>query len=335
MMKLNRVLFILLFIAGTCFNLSAQQTPVFSQFMVDKFLINPAIVGGNGYTDINMIAKQQYAGFENAPRTFALTAQSRLLDESYIMRKLRVRKNANQGSLFTNVGLGGSIYSDRNGLVSKTGAQVAYAYHINFNNRYQLSMGLALAAYQYKLDDAGSFIVDPDDPVLMGNKKNFWVPDAKFGVYFTDKRSFFGLTVTDLLGSGIRLGDDPIKENFSSLRNFYLMAGSNFNMNEDFSVKPAVLARINNIQTILDINTRVAYQDAYWLGLSYRTNNTLVTMLGLYVDMFKLSYAYEASFGAIQNYNSGSHELILGVRLGDNSARRFRWLRKDQMEFDM
>lgn len=308
---------------------------MYSQYMVNKFIVNPAVAGANGYTDINMVARQQYVGLENAPRTFALTAQSRLLNESYIMRKLRVRRDANQGSIFTNVGLGGSIFSDRNGLVTKTGLQLSYAYHINFNNRYQLSMGLSLSAFQYKLDDDGVFIVDTDDPVLMGNKKQFWIPDATFGVFFTDNRSYIGVTMTDLLGSGIKLGDDPIAENFSSLRNYNIMVGTDININDDFRLEPSSLIRINSIQSSVDFTTQFYYQDTYWMGVSYRTNNTLIAMLGLNVDMFRFAYAYDVSFGAIKSYSSGSHEIIMGVRFGDNSTKRFRWLRRDTMEYDI
>jgi len=333
-MNRRKLYLLLIILSGIHLASFAQQSPVFSQYMVNKFLVNPAIAGANGYTDINMVAREQYVGFENAPRTFALTVQSRMLDESYIMRKLKLRKDASQKSIFTNIGIGGNVYSDRNGIVSKTGLQAAYAYHINFNNHYKLSMGLSLAAYQYKLDDENAMIIDPDDPVLMGNKKQFWVPDATFGVYFTDNRSYLGFAMTDLLGSGIKLGNDPIKENFSSLRNFNLMAGTVFNLSEDLNIKPSALARINSIESNVDINTRFFYQDAYWLGVSYRTDKTLITMVGIYVDMFRLAYAYDASFGTIKNYSSGSHEIILGVRLGDTSARRFRWLKKDEMEFD-
>jgi len=36
--------------------------------------------------------------------------------------------------------------------------------------------------------------------------------------------------------------------------------------------------------------------------------------------------------GALQNYSGGSHELMVGVRLGENSTRRSRWLRPDVSE---
>ena len=312
-----------------------QQAPVFSQYMINKFLVNPAIVGGNGLTDINMVARQQYQGFTNPPRTFGVMAQTRLLNDSYIMKKLRIRKNLNQATRFTNVGVGGSIFSDRNGIVTKTGLQFAYAYHINFNNEFQLSMGLSGSAVQYKLDDSNSFLVDTDDPVLLGDNKQFWVPDASFGLYITNNIWYGGATITDLLGSSLKLGSDPIKDNFSSVRNYLLMGGYRFNLNESFAIEPSLLFRTTSLSTQLDINTRVSYNKSYWMGFSYRTDRTIVSMIGVNVDMFHFGYAYDASFGSVKSYTSGSHEILLGVLLGEKSTRRFRWINKDEMEFDM
>jgi hypothetical protein len=84
-----------------------------------------------------------------------------------------------------------------------------------------------------------------------------------------------------------------------------------------------------------DINAKLYYSDEYWFGLSYRTNNTLVTMLGVSVNMFYFGYAFDASLGAIRNYSSGSHELMLGLRFGDTNVRRFRWIKKDESDFEM
>ena len=59
--------------------LQAQQTPVISQYMMNKFLVNPALAGVKGYTNINFTARQQYGMFQNAPRTFVLSGETRLL----------------------------------------------------------------------------------------------------------------------------------------------------------------------------------------------------------------------------------------------------------------
>ncbi|MCF8380471.1 MAG: type IX secretion system membrane protein PorP/SprF [Bacteroidales bacterium] len=313
----------------------AQQVPVFSQYMVNKFLINPAVVGGTGHTSFDMVARQQYTGFLNSPSTFGVSAHSRLLNDSYIMQKLRIRKNTNQATRFTNVGVGGSIYSDRNGIISKTGIQGAYAYHINFNNQFQLSMGLSASVFQYKLDDSDASLINTDDPLLLGEKKQFWVPDASFGTFITNNIWYAGLTITDLLGSSLKLGSAPIKDNFSTMRNYILMGGYRFPINQILKLEPSILFKTTTLSSQLDINAKLSVMNSYWLGFSYRSDNTFVSMLGVEVDIFHFAYAYDASFGSVRNYASGSHELIMGVKIGDNSTRRFRWLRKDEMEFNL
>ena len=57
-MKIKNILLILtVFYAGI---LNAQQSPVYSQYMVNKFLINPATAGSTGYSFVNMVAREQY-----------------------------------------------------------------------------------------------------------------------------------------------------------------------------------------------------------------------------------------------------------------------------------
>ncbi len=315
--------------------INAQQTPVYSQYMFDKFLVNPATAGATAYTFVNIAAREQYHGFVNSPRTFSLTAQSRILDDSYIRRKLIVKKNSNKASRDTRVGFGGHLYSDRNGLVTKTGLGLTYAYHINFDNKFQLSMGITGSGFQYKLDDSDAYLFNPDDPLLNTNKKTFFVPDASVGLYITNSKFYSGISITDLLGSGLKLGKDNFKENYRTLRHYSLLAGYKFNMENSFALEPSFLARSTRMITHVDFNIKAIYQEAYWLGLSYRTNKTLIAMAGLNIEMFYFGYAFDASMGAVSNYSTGSHEVIFGVRIGDSSSRRFRWVRKDAIEYDL
>jgi type IX secretion system PorP/SprF family membrane protein len=332
-MRIRYIIFTIMLVIAL--NGYSQQSPIYSQYMVNKFLLNPAIAGSTGYTFINMAAREQYSGFTNAPRTFSLSGQTRLLNDSYIRRHLPVRKNVNNATRDTRVGLGGHIYNDRNGIVSRTGLQLTYAYHINFNNKIQLSMGLTASGYQFKMDDTDTYVVSPEDPVLSGERKSFFVPDASFGMYLTDNKFYAGLSMTDVLGSSLKLGKDNIKDNFRTIRHYSLIGGYKFKLENGLSFEPSALLRTTRLISQLDLSVKTSYMDDYWLGFSYRTNKTFITMIGLNVDMFYFGYAYDASFGSISNYSSGSHEIMTGVRFGDNSTRRFRWLRKDAVNYEL
>ncbi len=310
---------------------AAQQKPLISQYTINKFLVNPALAGATGYTNINLTARHQYSGFHNAPRSFLFSANTRLLEDIHILKRNKVQKKAPKAGRTKNVGVGGYIFNDRNGIISRTGMQLSYGYHINFNGQYQLSFGLSFTGYQFRIDDQNSFILDPDDPLLTSNKKNFFVPDANAGIYISGRGLYGGLSITELFGSSIKLGENKF-ENYETLRHFYILGGYKWAASKQIYLEPSFLARgtINRVE--LDLSAKIFYQRNYWLGFTYRTSKTLVFMAGLRVQEFYMGYAYDASLGAIQSYGGGSHELMLGMRIGENSTRRFRWLRPDVSE---
>ena len=45
--------------------LTAQQLPLYSQYMFDNYLINPAVSGTYDYTMINGSIRHQWGGFDN------------------------------------------------------------------------------------------------------------------------------------------------------------------------------------------------------------------------------------------------------------------------------
>jgi type IX secretion system PorP/SprF family membrane protein len=303
---------------------------VISQYMMNKYLVNPALAGVKGYTNISFTARQQYSQMKNAPQTFVLSGETRLLEDSWIRRKPKVEKKVKNASRNMNVGVGGYFFNDRNGIINRTGMQFSYAYHINFENQYQLSFGLSVSGYQFKLD-ASNAQYDRNDPLLMNNKTTFFVPDANAGVYLSGKGLYAGLSATHLFGSSIKLGQNKF-ENYKTLRHFYLIGGYRWLVSHAVVLEPSFLARATTDAFVMDATLRLFYQTDYWIGASYRTNQTLAFMAGFMVEGIYLGYAYDAAMGAIQNYSGGSHELMVGVRLGDNSTRRSRWLRPDVSE---
>ena len=60
MKKLLYILFLLLFAA----RIYAQQVPLYSQYMMNGFLLNPAVAGSEGYTAINLTAREQWLGLK-------------------------------------------------------------------------------------------------------------------------------------------------------------------------------------------------------------------------------------------------------------------------------
>src|SRR5512133_689973 len=143
---------VLSFIFGTAL---AQQVPMYSQYIMNGFLINPSFAGRDGYTTVNLTVREQWVGMAGAPSTYAASIQTRLLKNSYISKSTSVKKKVIKPTKGGKVGFGGYLFNDNNGIMRRTGAQVAYAYHIGMGQTggypNDLALGLALTAYQFAI----------------------------------------------------------------------------------------------------------------------------------------------------------------------------------------
>jgi type IX secretion system PorP/SprF family membrane protein len=310
---------------------SGQSQSLYSQYTLNKYLYNPAIAGSDGYTSVSLLARRQLVGFENSPGVIVLSGQTRLLPESYIMKMIQPRKKENRKTRSGRVGLGGAIFSDRNGALSKTGVQGTYAYHINFNNKMQLSFALSASVYQVHLSEGT--MKEPGDPLWEGNPKSFLVPDANFGTYLLTDSYYAGFSTSNLFGAYMKLGKEAL-EDYRIPRYFYLVGGYRWYPSENLKVEPSFIMQTKVGNPEFDFNTTVTYRNELWAGMSYRTDKTVVFLAGYSIRGLVIGYAYDLNFNAVSSYTHGSHEVMAGFRFGDNSASRNRWLRKDVKTFD-
>ncbi len=303
-----------------------QQVPLYSQYMLNGFLLNPAVAGSEGYTAVNLTAREQWIGMKNGPGTYALSFQTRILKKSYISRSSSVRKRQRRGSRSGNVGVGGYLFNDRNGAVERIGFKGTYAYHLNFAQS-QLSFGLSLVAYQFRLDDDLINLADPGDDLWLGANKAVLIPDADFGVYYTARQYYAGLSVDQLFESTLKIGDSGY-DRYVMERNYYLLGGYDFEVRRDIVITPSTLVKFaENGKVQADISGKFYYDQTYWGGLTYRTGHAIIVMAGVSIDKLVFGYAFDIGLNSVMRYSYGTHEFTFIAKFGDN-ARRYRWLNR-------
>jgi type IX secretion system PorP/SprF family membrane protein len=311
---------------------SAQQAPQYSQYVMNGFLLNPSYAGSDGYSTFSLTAREQWVGLKDAPSTFAAAFQTRLLSDSYISKSTSVRKKINRPTKGGRVGMGGYLFADKNGIMKRTGAQFAYAYHISMNNYRQLSFGLSLTAYQYYVDKNGAVVddVNDPDPWLDNYDTRVFIPDANFGISYMTRFYYVGYSMNSLLRGMLMIGNKGNNSN-SELGYYYLTGGYKFYLpNDDWLIEPSAMIKSSDMlfkSIQADISTRVYYKDEYWLGLSYRTNDAVVLLAGLKYDRYYLGYALDFTLSDIRTQSYGTHELTIVAKFGD-SARRYRWINR-------
>ena len=305
---------------------AGQQLPIYSQYLYNKFLINPGVAGSDGYTSVNLTAREQWVGYDGAPRTFSFSVQSRLLKRSYLLKRNIVKRQVYRPRTDGKVGMGGYLFSDRNGLIQRTGFQVSYAYHMWLQNSTQLSMGLAFTGYHYKIDETQIDFEDPNEPWLNNNlRRGMFIPDASFGVYLLNARYSVGFSAAELFEASTKIADKAFKD-FRLDRHYYLFGTYNFSLNSLVELQPSLLfAMSEQLKPQADIGFSYIYDQSFWAGLSFRTSGALIANVGLRYQHIFLGYSFDFTLQEIQQITYGTHEITIALRFGD-SDRRYRWL---------
>ena len=311
-------------------NLGAQQVPMYSQYIMNGFLINPSYAGSDGYTTVNLTAREQWLGLPTSPSTYAVSFQTRLLKTSFIQRSTSVRRKMVRPTRGGRVGLGGYVFNDQNGIIRRTGFEAAYAYHIDMRNQQQLSFGLGATAYQFAIDIDGALLADLDDEFLNSYDRVVFIPDFNFGVSFTTRDYYVGFAATQMFRGVLTLGNTA-RNPRTELGHFFISGGAKFSLSgDDWILEPSALIKSSDLlfkSIQADITTRIYYKQDYWAGLSYRTQDALILLLGFTYDRFYFAYAFDFALTDIRKHSFGSHELSFAVKFGDN-ARRYRWLNR-------
>jgi type IX secretion system PorP/SprF family membrane protein len=71
---MKRVIYILVVMLVFASLLEAQQLPQFTNYMINDYVINPALSGTKDYFEVQSNNRYQWVGITDAPRTYVLSA---------------------------------------------------------------------------------------------------------------------------------------------------------------------------------------------------------------------------------------------------------------------
>lgn len=290
-MKKTAFILQLIFAAALC---NAQQLPQFSQYMFNQYAFNPAYAGVPDSWEAVSNNRYQWLGITDAPRTFTLSAQGPLRKE--------------------NMGLGGYLYTDNVGPTRRLGFQTSYAYHIQLSDQVKLSFGLSFGFNQWMLDADKVTAYHPGDFYFSNGLLKTTDLDGRFGLYLYHPDWYVGASVEQMLHNKITFLETQISSESYMEDHFYVHGGYTFHLSEDWDLEPSTLLKIGLPAPLkLDVNVRTIYKDAVWLGFGYRTNDAATAMVGYcYKNQLRIGYSFDFTTTDLRNYNSGTHELMLG-----------------------
>ncbi|MBP6311108.1 MAG: type IX secretion system membrane protein PorP/SprF [Flavobacteriales bacterium] len=275
----------------------AQQLPQLSQYQFNDYIINPAVAGSRPFFELRSGHRNQWVGIQDAPRTFTLSGATPVGEK---------------------MGIGGYIFTDNVGPTRRTGVQFSYAYHFKITGDLKLSFALSAGMLQFLIDGSKIDFHDPNDPVIDDQLRGGIKPDAKFGFYLYHPKFWLGATAPQILGNKITFLETSTSNLSRLQQHYYVSGGYRFFLGEDWRVEPSFLLKyVDPVPMKVDVTATIKYKNAVWLGASYRTNDAISVMLGYWhKQTFQFGYSYDLITSNLQNYSTGSHEVMLAITIG-------------------
>ncbi|GAB3202961.1 type IX secretion system membrane protein PorP/SprF [Pontibacter aydingkolensis] len=287
----------------------AQQRPQYSQYMVNNYLLNPAITGIEDYADIRVSHRRQWVGLDGAPVTSYVTAHTPLNKGAASTKYTRA---------LAHHGVGVAFHTDKTGPLRRSGLTGSYAYHLPVTRSINVSAGAAVGIIRNSVNASDLEFTNPNDPLIGGGSFNNNVVDLNLGLWIYSQSFSIGVAGAQLLEDlGSFQAEGSTNPALSLQRHYFITGAYRFSPTERLDIVPSVMVKLADPSPAsIDANMRVVYNRQFWVGASYRHNDALVAMVGVYVNpLIDVSYSYDVTSSNLNRVSAGTHEVVVGFKL--------------------
>ena len=287
-----------LLIGGELFG---QQDAKYTQYMFNTLMYNPAYAGTKDAISATAIHREQWVAFEGAPRTSSIHIH---------------------GPLREKYGLGLALQYDQWGVHDWLEVQGSYSYKFYVSPKSKVSVGLSASALNQVSNYKEVGVVETDDRVFANDESN-WLANFGFGIFYYSNKHYLGFSIPKLLTNDYL---SALTSDGRQFRHFYVAGGLVLPLNESGSLKlkpAALLKSVGSFAPVqLDIDLQLFINDAFWVGGSYRTNDSFDFLAGFYIGRsLRLGYAFDVINTDIQDHSHGTHEVMVGFDINTISQK--------------
>lgn len=271
----------------------AQQDPIYSQYIMNPLVINPAYAGLPNNLNLNGSYRIQWAGFEGQPNTFNLNGSTSLVDNK--------------------VGVGFMFSHDQLGNTKNTEFNASFAYKLDLGKDRVLSFGMQAGMLNYRIDNSDLNVFDEGDEVFMNNETGTTL-NIGAGLILKAPDFLVGLSVPRMLPTKFKAGDSEF-ELYN--QHYYLFGAYVFYLDEQIKFKPTALVRaVTGAPASVDVGANFIFNSAHTAGVFTRNFKTYGILLQtLYREKFRFGYVFELPTNKSVGANFTTHEISLGLRL--------------------
>lgn len=309
----------------------AQQKPHYTQYILNQYILNPALTGIENYTDVKISHRHQWAGIQDAPVTTYFTMHGPIGKKDYrtTATSFEVPGENPRGKSYwqdytaaePHHGVGVQVINDRTGPMSNFAAYATYAYHLGLSPRTSLSAGFGAGITKIGLDASKLNFATAIDPAVGDISTIDKIrPDLNAGLYLYSADYFIGLSAQQIIPNKIEFTENVVRKSKGKLvPHLFATAGYRFLLSDDFNLTPSLLVKyLSPVTPQVDFNTKLQYRDLLWAGASFRSQDGFAGMVGLNIsNTINVGYAYDYTTSRLNNFSKGTHEVIVGFLIGN------------------
>lgn len=276
-------------------NSKAQQDVQLTQYASALQLTNPAYVGTSGRLNVTGVARNQWVGFEGAPKSQVL-----LLNTPFLRYRF---------------GIGLTLIRDEIGPTTNTLVYLNAAYNFHLTNLVKMSMGLSGGFNANSLDAASFNPASQNDPSISFDKQTEFLPNFGTGIYVYSNKFYFGFSTPKLLKNNYT-GKGAIENSGSEEQHIFLIGGYLFKIDDKWQAKPSFsLKMVKGSPLSVDITANAIYNNKIWFGLMYRHGDAAGAIFQYQItDRLRAGYSYDQPFTEMKS-SGGSHEILVSYDL--------------------
>ena len=327
---MKRIFYLFVVFFATIQLASAQQRPQYTQYVFNNLLLNPAVTGIENYTDVKAGYRSQWTGLQGAPVTSYLTVDAPL-GSNFLQgdaTAFPAEGGVNPSSrLYTqnymaaepHHGIGFMIVTDQAGPITQTNIDATYAYHLGLTERLNLAVGVAAGFNHISLNTSLITLENPLDPAISNGNNSQWKPDLSTGIWLYASNYYFGASVQQLLPENLYFSTNKSYNQSKTVPQYFFTSGVKLFLTDDITLLPSFLIKvIQPTPLTYDINAKFSFQDKFWIGGSYRRDDSFGVLAGINISSFiNIGYSYDITTSALNTVSNGTHEIVISLLLNN------------------
>lgn len=281
-------------------NIQAQNDAKLSIFNYNPLFYNPAFAGSADGLNIVGMYSSQWVGFDGAPKTQYLSADTKSLEK---------------------IGYGISLYNDVIGPKKEYNIEGNFAYYIKLDRKYKLVLGVKGGINSYSIDKNNLDIYEPGEMIDNFGTDSKTSPVFGVGANFYSDKFYIGISSPNIIQTNYSSSGTILTQRKNY---YYTNFGYQFEIERDITLTPALLGRITagapiSVLTSLNLNWR----NKYLASVNFDYNSSVGAFLGIQlIDDLKVGYAYDISTNKFSNYNNGSHTFFISYTLLNENSEK-------------